>query len=470
LIKMFIKLIIISIIIHQTIQRLVFIQSLFRHGARYPMSKYYDWEEQQMFHGQLSPVGYRQHYNLGKQLRKEYIIDQQFLSPNYNYQEIQVRSTDVDRTISSAQSQLIGLYPQGFSIPQNLNPDYKRPPYQGAQDDQQNLQEFSLPHNLSAIPIHVRDEMDDLELQPWNRCDEYVNLVKKFKDQNIQLAQEFNKNFTQLYQKLTSILNQEINNYSQLGGVWGGVYDVFIANLYNARRIPDQLTREELENIKFVDSFSWFFGDFGTELGTKLLVTPFLKHLVDNFENKINGKYSNLKMMMFSAHDSNLSMNMRAFNFSSYQCLLQQKFGGNRQSINCELRPEFASSILWELHQDDVSQDKYFIKIKYDGKYMNLCEKENIQCDYQELKNRIMNYISKDYDGECLNKKSQKVEKLQSFQITNDDKKTEYIIIGVQSFVIFGLLLSIAFVILRYKQKIKQNVQSQVDIGFIQNS
>jgi hypothetical protein len=82
--------------------------------------------------GELSPTGIRQHYYLGNQLRKEYIEDQKFLSEVYNHNEIYVLSTDVNRTIMSAYSQLAGLYPipTGPNVPYNItNKDYLLPPY-----------------------------------------------------------------------------------------------------------------------------------------------------------------------------------------------------------------------------------------------------------------------------------------------------------------------------------------------------
>jgi hypothetical protein len=61
--------------------------------------------------GQLTPTGMRQHYLNGQVFRKRYIDEYKLLSPTYNPEEVYVRATDVNRTIMSAQSQLLGWYP-----------------------------------------------------------------------------------------------------------------------------------------------------------------------------------------------------------------------------------------------------------------------------------------------------------------------------------------------------------------------
>lgn len=51
--------------------------------------------------------GKQQHYELGKWLRKRY---SSLLSTRFDTEEIYIQSTDVDRTLMSAQSNLAGLY------------------------------------------------------------------------------------------------------------------------------------------------------------------------------------------------------------------------------------------------------------------------------------------------------------------------------------------------------------------------
>ena len=55
----------------------------------------------------------REHLNLGKLLRKDYIETEGFLSSQYKEGEIKVYSTNVNRTLMSVQAQLMGLYPFG---------------------------------------------------------------------------------------------------------------------------------------------------------------------------------------------------------------------------------------------------------------------------------------------------------------------------------------------------------------------
>ena len=56
----------------------------------------------------MTARGIEQQHHLGGVIRRRY---NSLLSPNYTRSEIVVRSTDVDRTLMSAQSNLVGLYP-----------------------------------------------------------------------------------------------------------------------------------------------------------------------------------------------------------------------------------------------------------------------------------------------------------------------------------------------------------------------
>lgn len=110
--------------------RLYQVVSVFRHGARYPLHDYYDANATRNLWGELTSVGMRQHENLGKALRKDYIEGLEFLSSAVNQSELQIYTTDVNRTFESASSQLYGLYPLGTGeqLPK-VDKQYHIPPY-----------------------------------------------------------------------------------------------------------------------------------------------------------------------------------------------------------------------------------------------------------------------------------------------------------------------------------------------------
>lgn len=87
---------------------------LYRHGDRtpafpYPTDPYADLSFWPVPWGALTKRGRQQHFELGQWLRQRY--GNVLLSEQYSPDEINVRSTDVERTLESAEANLAGLYP-----------------------------------------------------------------------------------------------------------------------------------------------------------------------------------------------------------------------------------------------------------------------------------------------------------------------------------------------------------------------
>ena len=113
-----IKIIFINILISfSKCDKLIFVATHFRHGARAPMnvdSEYKDHiKEKWLNPGELTGVGQRMHYLLGLRNRIRYITgNYTFLSKNFDSHEILIYSTPFNRSILSAYAQMQGLYPE----------------------------------------------------------------------------------------------------------------------------------------------------------------------------------------------------------------------------------------------------------------------------------------------------------------------------------------------------------------------
>uniref|UniRef100_A0AC34F4P4 Acid phosphatase n=1 Tax=Panagrolaimus sp. ES5 TaxID=591445 RepID=A0AC34F4P4_9BILA len=94
---------------------LIFVQAIWRHGDRSPTETFTKDRNQEdawvQGWGQLTEWGMRQHLDLGKKLRSIYVDQYKFLSSDYRNHEIYVRSTDVNRTMISAMSNMFAMYP-----------------------------------------------------------------------------------------------------------------------------------------------------------------------------------------------------------------------------------------------------------------------------------------------------------------------------------------------------------------------
>src|ERR1700722_18021100 len=84
--------------------KMIFAVDIIRHGARSPIDEMpaapHKWPQGL---GQLSPLGMKQEYERGTEFRKRYVDQYQLLPAEYNAETMYVQSSDIDRTLMSAE-------------------------------------------------------------------------------------------------------------------------------------------------------------------------------------------------------------------------------------------------------------------------------------------------------------------------------------------------------------------------------
>ncbi|XP_011511249.1 prostatic acid phosphatase isoform X2 [Homo sapiens] len=229
-------------------KELKFVTLVFRHGDRSPIDtfptdpiKESSWPQG---FGQLTQLGMEQHYELGEYIRKRY---RKFLNESYKHEQVYIRSTDVDRTLMSAMTNLAALFPpEGVSI---WNPILLWQP----------------------IPVHT-----------------------------VPLSED--QDFIATLGKLSGLHGQD------LFGIWSKVYDPLYCESVHNFTLPSWATEDTMTKLRELSELSLLslYGIHKQKEKSRLqggvLVNEILNHM-----KRATQIPSYKKLIMYSAHDTTVS-------------------------------------------------------------------------------------------------------------------------------------------------------------------
>lgn len=138
---------------------------------------------------------------MGKWLAKRY---SNLIHSTYSKDDIFIRSTDVDRSLMSALSNLAGLYPPNKNDTWNKN------------------------INWQPIPVHTVLETDDNVLAAKKNCPAYNYALKKLKKSKEFVA--LDEKYKKLYQYLTEKSGRKIDSLETVQFLYDSLH---IETLYN---------------------------------------------------------------------------------------------------------------------------------------------------------------------------------------------------------------------------------------------
>lgn len=286
---------------------------LFRHGDRTPISAFptdpnrdYPWPGGW---GQLTVRGMQRHFQLGQWLRQRY---EGFLSEKYDRAEIVVRSTDTDRTLMSALSNLAGLYPPHAE--QTWNPDLAWQP----------------------IPVHTVPQEEDYLLSSHADCPRFTQLQEEIED-GAWMKNIYEKN-QELFEFISNKSGSQITDIVKLDYV----YDCLLIEADNNLTLPDW-TESIFPDGKFKELRDLSFTvDTLTDELKRLKGGPLVKEMIQHFD-EVKQKKTEMKVYMYSAHDTTVAPLLHTLNvFNS-------------------LAPPYASLVLVEL----LDRDGLRVKLSY---------------------------------------------------------------------------------------------------------
>jgi lysosomal acid phosphatase len=254
---------------------------VYRHGERTPIDIFPtdphkdDWP---VGLGQLTSRGKATHFQLGQWLRSRY---DGFLSSNYTEEEIYVRSTDVDRTLMSAQANLAGLFPPHGYWKWNKNLDWQ------------------------PIPIHTVPQVEDYLLSSHANCPRFSQLHEEVLHGDFMTS--IYKENEELFQSITTNTGSHFNITDIVHLDY--IYDTLLIESIFNKTLPEWTKNifpggkfEELRDLSFtVDTFNH-------EL-KRLKGGPFVKEVVEHFDQFESNTLDppNRKMFMYSGHDTTVA-------------------------------------------------------------------------------------------------------------------------------------------------------------------
>ncbi|VBB27701.1 unnamed protein product [Acanthocheilonema viteae] len=282
------------------IDELIFVQIVWRHGDRAPIFAYptdiHQEEAWQYGWGELTELGMRQQFALGRLIRQRYIAkNYNFLSHNYKPKELYIRSTDVNRTLISAMANLAGMYPTG--IPGKDYPESKQ-----------------WPSHWTPIPIHAVNNEEDFVGNVFCRCpraDQLTALIRCSKYYR-ELADENKEFFDYVSEK--SGMKVNLDNVHTINDIH---YVEMLHNMSQPSWITDDISKK-LRNLSMITS-KFIYGISVPHIPelTKLRGGSLLKFLLENINEKkrclLNPKNSSClwilqrKYFALSAHDTTVA-------------------------------------------------------------------------------------------------------------------------------------------------------------------
>eukprot|EP00386_Alphamonas_edax_P004834 GDKI01015226.1.p1 GENE.GDKI01015226.1~~GDKI01015226.1.p1 ORF type:complete len:372 (-),score=128.47 GDKI01015226.1:192-1307(-) len=307
-------------------------------------------------------------FTVGQWMRKRYIEDNKFLSPTFDQSEMYVRSTEMFRTVQTAQSLLQGLYPPGTGpklTPPQAGGEGWLPPLDVGGEVVDRVKgmvtDETLAGGVTQIPIFTAPYHEDSLLLGY----ECAALGKKYWGGMKQHQEKYRAEFAPHVEFAAKHFGMEptLENFRMIG-------DIMQCEKQDGRPLPEGIT-QEFHNaaMKVVDlSLDLGFGD--KQLAKQGSTMVFYNALRDMMEKRAKGEPINLHKIGLhsSPYVEPYSMNVKFVYLSAHDTTLAT-FLGFLDYQDGKQTP-FASTVIFELWEE--ADGTHTVNVLYNGKNIPL--------------------------------------------------------------------------------------------------
>ncbi|CDW86186.1 histidine acid phosphatase family protein [Stylonychia lemnae] len=358
--------------------------------------------------GQLTPMGMRQMYLRGREIRRRYVENQNFLTKYMVPTEIYAYASPSDRTYMSAMAHMMGLYPPGG--PQPLSPNQTQNavppmPIENLEQIQEKLGEYALENNFQTIPIH--SDAGDLESMLTKGYDPAVCPIIG----EIQMFEAINNTqVNHTFQNYTNILYPLLQNKFKLNKsepfdmeTARYIIDEINSNKNEKRYVNYEFTQDEWKLIDQFEHDYMYSYSFLNDTVVQLATTEQFKFILKLFDRKANASLGHINNT--NAYTQNLKYYYSSIKSQHLTAIIK----GLQLPEQFRYLPKYSSSLLIEFWQKDypMSQEEdthyerynYYVKFFYDDVPFKLSGAEcdnDYKCQWDKVANVLQGRLFRD--------------------------------------------------------------------------